>query len=636
MFLEKFCILGLAMIAPFGSWESPITTDLISSGSIIFNEMQADEEGLYWTETHPKEKGRSAMVRYDGKEHPLLPEINVRSRVHEYGGGAFCLSHGKVIFSNDADKQLYLFDGAAKKLTDTPSCRFADGCGQIWVCEEHGDKIKNYLVRVDEKGVHEIASGHDFYSSPRLSPDGKKLAFITWDFPSMQWDSSLLWLADVAEDGSLHNVMPISGGPNESVCQVRWSPDGILHFVSDKTGFWNLYRYHKGRAKNLCEMKAEFGIPAWVFGRPTYSFLPNGKIACVYTIKGIDHLGLIDPNTKSLTDLKQPFTSIHNIVTYRGQVYFFGVSPTEPASVICFDPETNLSTSVKKSFSTPITKEWISKAEVIQYPTHDGKVGYAFYYAPKNPNYEAPKGEKPPLIVKVHGGPTGRSYNQFLLETQFWTSRGFALVDVNYGGSTGYGREYFKRLEKNWGVVDVEDSVSAANVLIERGLVDPERLLIRGGSAGGYTTLAALAFKDLFAGGTSYFGISNLELMNDDTHKFESRYNDLLIGPCPEALETLRARSPIHSLDKIHAPILLLQGADDKIVPPEQSVLIYDALKAKGVPVGLIVFEGEGHGFRQAPNIKRSLDAELYFYSKILNIPLPTPFAEPPVDISGL
>lgn len=635
MIFEKFWIWLMAMIAPFGSWESPITSDLIVAGSISFNEMQASDEGLYWIEVHPKEKGRSVLIRYDGKETALLPETSVRSRVHEYGGGAFCLSQGQLIYSNDTDKQLYILENG-KKLTDAPNCRFADGDGSIWVCEEHGKGIKNSLVLIDAQGICEIAAGHDFYSSPRLSPDGKHLAFITWDFPYMQWDSSTLWVADIGEDGKLHHLRPISGGPDESVCGVQWSPEGILHFVSDKTGFWNIYRYKDGTSENLCEMEAEFGVPPWVFGRPTYAFLPNGKIACVYTIKAIDHLGILDPKTKTLTDLKQPYTSIHNIVTYQGKVYFFGATPTQPTALICLDPATNQTEIIKKSNSIPVTEEWISRPEVIEYPALNGKTGYAFYYPPKNPNFKAPEGEKPPLIVKVHGGPTSRSYAQLSLETQYWTSRGFALVDVNYGGSTGYGREYFKRLEKNWGIVDVEDSINAAQVLVKRNLADPKRLLIRGGSAGGYTTLAALAFHDVFAGGTSYYGISDLELLYNDGHKFESRYNDMLVGPYAESVEIVRSRSPIYSIDKIRAPILLLQGAEDKIVPPNQSTKINDALREKGLPVGYIEFEGEGHGFRQAANIKRSLDAELYFYSKILGIELPQPFTEPPVEISGL
>jgi len=637
MFLEKFIIWAMAMIAPFGSWESPVTTDLMVSGSVIFNEMQADEEALYWIESHPKEKGRAALVRYDGKETSLAPETNVRSRVHEYGGGALCLTGGKVVFSSDADRQLYTLEkGKLKRLTDAPNCRFADGCGAIWVCEEHGAEVKNSLVRVDEKGIHELAAGHDFYSSPRLSPDGKKLAFITWDFPYMQWDSSTLWLADVGKDGKLHNLQSICSGSDQSVCDVHWSPSGVLHFVSDQTGFWNIYRYQNGQAENLCEMEAEFGVPAWVFGHPSYTFLADGKIVCMYAIKGIDYLGLIDPDTKRLTDLKQPFTSIHNLVTYKGKVYFFAASPTKPNSIICYDPKTNQAESIKQSYSITLTEDWISTPQVIEFPAANGKTGYALYYPPKNPNFQAPNGEKPPLIVKVHGGPTGRSYAQLYLETQFWTTRGFALVDVNYGGSTGFGREYFKRLEKNWGVVDVEDSISAAKVLVEKGLADPDRLLIRGGSAGGYTTLAALAFHDVFAGGTSYYGISDLELLYEDTHKFEAHYNDILIGPYEESKEQIRGRSPINSIDKIHVPVLLLQGAEDKIVLPNQSYRIYDALKKKGVPVGIIVFEGEGHGFRQAPNIKRALDSELYFYSQILGIDLPVPFAEPPVEIAGL
>lgn len=638
MFLENFVIWALTMIAPFGSWESPITTDLMVKDSISFNEMQADDEGLYWTETHPKEKGRSALVRYDGKETFLAPEANIRSRVHEYGGGAFCLVEGSIVFSNDADQQLYRLEknGTVKKLTDAPDCRFADGCRSIWVCEKHAGEVQNFLVRVDESGVHEIASGHDFYSSPRISPDGKKLAFITWDFPYMQWDSSTVWLADIGEDGKLHNLTPISGGPDESVCQVQWSSDGALHFVSDNTGFWNLYRFHHGQIENLCEMEAEFGVPAWVFGRPTYTFLPDGKIVCMYAVKGIDHLGIIDPENHSLTDLKLPFTSVHNLVTRQGKVYFFGATAIHPTSLVCLDPATNRYEIVKQSLPTPITQEWISTAEIIEYPAADGKVGYAFYYPPKNPNFQASEDERPPLIVKCHGGPTGRSYAQLSLETQYWTTRGYAFVDVNYGGSTGYGRAYFKRLEKNWGIVDVNDCISAAKVLIERNLADPKRLLIRGGSAGGYTTLAALTFHDVFAAGTSYYGVSDLELLFEDTHKFEARYTDLLIGPYPEEIDLIRARSPINYIDKISVPVLLLQGGEDKIVLPNQSQRIYDALKQKGVPVGMIIFEDEGHGFRQAANIKRSLEAELYFYSKVLGITLPQPFKEPPVDIAGL
>ncbi len=632
---EKFVIWVMTMTGSFGSWESPITSDLIVEDAIRFNDMQAGEDFLYWTELHPNEKGRCALVRFDGKtETPLLDEVSVRSSVHEYGGGAFSVRNGKLIYSNDADLQLYALDGG--KLTDEEACRFADGCGSIWVVEKHDGEVENFLALLGKEGVQVLASGHDFYSSPRLSPDGKQLAFITWDFPNMQWDNSTLWLSDVGEDGQLHHLSPVTGGSDESVCQVQWSPDGILHFVSDKTGFWNLYRFKNGLVENLCEMDAEFGIPAWVFGRPTYAFLPDGNILCSYTIKGVDHLGRIDPDEKVLQDLGQPFTWISNLIYFKEKVYFYGATPTAPNAIIAYDPKENTYEIVKQSSRLPITEQWISMGEVLEYPSMDGKVGYAFYYPPQNPNFQAPKGEKPPVIIQCHGGPTSCSPTHFMLNVQYWTSRGFAYVSVNYGGSTGYGREYFKRLEKNWGILDVEDCISAANTLVDKGLADPKRLVIRGGSAGGYTTLAALAFHNVFAAGTSYFGVSDLELLYLDTHKFEAQYTDILVGQYPKEIDLIRKRSPIYHVDKISAPVLLLQGDEDKIVPPNQTFIIYEALKKKNIPVGMLLFEGEGHGFRQAPNIKRSLDAELYFYSKILGIELSNTFEEPPVEIVNL
>ncbi|NGX37287.1 MAG: Dipeptidyl aminopeptidase BIII [Chlamydiae bacterium] len=622
----------MAIIATFGSWVSPITTDSIVQETISFYEMQADENALYWTELHPNDKGRIALVRYDGKETPLADEVSIRTRVHEYGGGALCIDQGDVIYSNDEDSQLYSLTRGGK-LTDEPNMRYADGSGNIWVAEIHDNDVENCLVNI-ETG-EKVASGHDFYSCPRISPDGKRLAYVTWDFPYMQWDSSTLWLAEI-HDGKLQNPQAISGGPDESVCQVQWSPSGQLHFVSDKTGFWNLYRYRDGQAENLCEMEAEFTFPPWVFGRPCYTFVSDGSIICMYAVKGIDHLGRINPEKKTLEDLQQPFTAIHNLVTYQDKVYFFGASQTLPNSIICFDPKSNTFEVVKQSSKVAITEEWISKGEVLEYPSMNGKVGYAFYYPPKNPNYKAPEGEKPPLIVKSHGGPTARSYSQFSLEIQYWTSRGFALVDVNYGGSTGYGREYFKRLEGAWGILDVEDCISAAKTLVDKGLADPSKLLIRGGSAGGYTTLAALTFHDVFVAGTSYYGVSDLELLYEDTHKFEAQYTDRLVASYPDGVALIRERSPINHVEKISAPILLLQGEEDKIVPPNQAFKIYDALEEKGTPVGMILFEGEGHGFRQAPNIKRALDAELYFYSKVLGFELAEPFQTPPVEIVGL
>ncbi len=632
---ELFTKWLIAMLAPFGTWESPITTDTIVKDAIRFAEVRADEEALYWIEARPKQKGKSILVRYDGNEVEPLGDSSVRSRVHEYGGGAFCLADGRVVYSNDEDRQLYRLeaDGTSTRLTNAPTVRFADGCRDIWVAERYEDTIDNFLVRVGKGELEILASGHDFYSSPRISPDGKQLAYITWDFPNMQWDSSTLWLADLDAEGKLVNERAIAGGPDASVCQVKWSPEGVLHYACDETGFWNLYRHVNGVSENLCKMEAEFGEPAWVFGSPTYDFLPDGRVICRYVKKAIARIGIVDPKEKTLQDLKQPFTFVSNVTVFGDKVYFIGASPTQYSALICYDPTTNTSTILKKSLSTDIPPEWISEGEILEYPAQDGKKGYAFYYPPKNPNFQGPEGEKPPLIVKAHGGPTGNSFNYLMLDVQFWTSRGFAFVDVNYGGSTGYGRQYFKRLEKNWGVVDVEDCVSAAQTLVGRGDVDPSRIVIRGGSAGGYTTLAALCFTDVFAGGTSYFGISDLGALYGDTHKFESYYNDLLIGPYEESREKIRERSPIYHVDSIKAPVLLLQGAEDKIVLPNQSEMIYEKLKEKEIPTGMILFEGEGHGFRQAENIKRAFDAELYFYGKILNIPLADSFPRAPVDI---
>lgn len=626
----------MALIASFGSWKSPITTDLIVQESVGFMDMQACEDGVYWTEVHPKEKGRMALVHYDGKETFLLPDVSVRTRVHEYGGGAFAIINKAVVFSNDRDYQLYTLVGdEAKKLTDTPKSRYADGNGGYWVIETHNGEVENALAFITEEKIETVHSGHDFYSSPRVSPDGKQLAFITWDFPNMQWDGSTLWLADRDENGKLKNVKPIAGGLDESICQIQWSPNGILHFVSDKTGFWNLYRYQNEENENLCPMEAEFGVPPWVFGRPSYAFLPDGDIITMYAIKGRDYLGRLKPKEKMLTDLRQPFTLVQNLITYKDKVYFFGASPELPRSIVCYDPAANTYEIIKQSFTVPLTEEWLSKPHFIEYPSLDGKTGYGFYYPPNNPNYKAPKEEKPPLIVECHGGPTACSYPYLDLEIQYWTSRGFAFVDVNYGGSTGFGREYFKRLEGTWGILDVHDCISAAKTLAEKGLADPNRLVIRGGSAGGFTALAALAQSKIFAAGTSYYGVSDLELLYQAFHKFEAKYTDQLVAPYPEKVDVIRERSPVNHIDKISSPILLLQGDEDKIVPPNQTFTIYEALKKKGIPTAMLLFKGEGHGFRQASNIKRALDAELYFYGKILGLELADSFDQPPLDIIG-
>lgn len=615
---------------PFGSWPSPITTELITQDSISFNDMQSDGDTLYWSESHPYEKGRVALMKRlpDGKIVEINPDISVRTRVHEYGGGAFSVQMGVIYFSNDQDKAFYRIDsnGKLKKLSSDAKFRYADGCiapdGQslFLVCEEHrpSGEVLNYLVRMNKEGEQKIiASGHDFYSSPRISPDGKKLAFLTWDFPNMPWDGSTLWVMDLPSGAPSE----IAGGPEESICQIQWSPKGDLYFCSDRTGYWNLYRLKKGKTESLYNMQAEFGIPAWVFGRPTYTFIPdqNGEaLVCAYSEKGIDHLGILYPEQHHLKELELPFTLEGNLCSIKDKVYFFGASPHIPPSIIELDPHTDHFEIIKQGVKTVPSAEWISQPELIEYPSLNGKKGYGFFYPPKNPKCEGIPGKKPPLIVRCHGGPSARSYAVFSLELQFWTSRGFAFLDVNYGGSTGYGREYLKRLEGNWGILDVADALSAAQTISKKGLVDPKHMFIRGGSAGGYTVLCALEQGKIFAGGVSYFGVSDLEQLYKDGHKFEARYTDRLVAPYPEGIKIIRERSPIEHINRITVPVLLLQGDEDKIVPPNQSEVIYKALKARGIPVEYILFKGEGHGFRSAENIRRSLEAELKFYQNLL------------------
>lgn len=628
-------------VAPFGSWDSPLTSEELVKGSGRFFDLQSDSKGVYSSEIHPQEGGRTALIQIaPGKEVDLAPEANVRTRVYEYGGGAFAVRDGVIIYSEDVGGQLVVLGKGP--LTHCEGTRFADGSihpkrlDSVWVGELHGVSVENFLAFVAEDGsMKKIAEGHDFYSSPRFSPDGKKLAFITWDFPSMQWDSSTLWLADIDTKGTLSSIQKIAGGKEESVCQVQWSPEGVLHFVSDKTGYWNLYKWN-GKVEPLCEMEAEFGVPAWVFGRPTYAFLSGGNILASYIEKGISSLGILDSKTKRLTRCTLPFTAIFSVVVRGEKGYFIGASPQIPSSLIEYDIRSGQYTILRSSTDLSLPTDLISVGELISYPSLNGKEGYAFYYPPKNPKFNAPKGELPPLIVQSHGGPTAQVFCCLSTQIQFWTSRGYAFVDVNYGGSTGYGREYFKRLEGNWGIVDVQDCISAAKTLAARGIVDEKRLLIRGGSAGGYTTLLALATTDLFAAGTSYYGVSDIALLCQDSHKFESKYADLLVAPYPEQLPLINERSPIYHLDSFSTPLLLLQGGEDKIVPPNQSFAIYDKLKEKGCPVAIILFPEEGHGFRKAENLKRSLDAELYFYTTILGIPVTGGQIPPPVVIENL
>jgi len=627
--------MASANVQPYGSWKSPITSSMIVESAIKLGNIVLDGETLYWNEIRPAEKGRSVVVRWDQKKGvDVNPEpYNVRTRVHEYGGGSFTIHDGTVYFTNFTDQHFYSLspDGTVTELTKADNKRYAEPVfdaedRMIYAIEEtHNSEhdVVNTLVAIDADGKKEVKtlhSGHDFYSSIALSPDGTQLAFLTWNHPLMPWDGTELWVGQLLPDGSLIKVKKVAGGHSESVFQPRFAPDGKLFFISDRTGFWNLYEVGPKEVLPCYPLEAEFGSPQWVFGMSRYDFISTGddyKIVCNYTIKGTDHLALLDLNKYILKDLPLPFTSYSEIHVSGDILYFNAASPTQVGTLYSYNLKTEKLEVIRKSKEVSIDEGYISEPETLEFPTENGQTAFGFFYAPKNKDFSAPTGEKPPLIVKSHGGPSAHVTASLNLEIQFWTSRGFAFLDVNYGGSTGYGRAYRERLKGSWGVVDVDDCTNGALHLAKEGRVDQNRLAIKGGSAGGYTTLAALAFRDVFKAGASYFGVSDLIAMTDDTHKFESRYLDGLVGKYPEQKERYIQYSPIHHVEKLSCPVILLQGDEDKIVPPAQSEMMFEALKKKGIPTSYILFEGEQHGFRKAENIKKALDAELYFYSQI-------------------
>jgi dipeptidyl aminopeptidase/acylaminoacyl peptidase len=495
------------------------------------------------------------------------------------------------------------------------------------VREDHtgeGEAV-NTLVSVDLRSGGPgtvLVSGNDFYAAPRVSPDGSRLAWLTWNHPNMPWDGTQLWVAEMDGAGSLVRAEQVAGGVDESVFQPEWSPDGVLHFVSDRTGWWNLYRWRGGRMEPLCAMEAEFGLPQWVFGMSTYGFASSGQILCAYAQAGRTHLARLDTETGELEEMESPYTEVYGLRVAGGRAVFRAGSPTEPISVVLLDLQSGQLEVLRRSSDITVDAGYVAVPESIEFPTEGGLTAHAFFYPPTNRDHVAPPDERPPLLVRSHGGPTGAASSSLSWDIQYWTSRGFAVVDVNYGGSTGYGRAYRQRLNGQWGVVDVDDCANAARYLVERGLVDGNRLAIRGGSAGGYTTLCALAFRDVFKAGASYFGVSDLGALARDTHKFESRYLDRLVGPYPERRDLYRERSPIHFAQDISCPMIFFQGLEDKVVPPNQAEMMVEAVRAKGLPVAYLPFEGEQHGFRRAENIKRAFDAELYFYSRVFGFQL--------------
>lgn len=610
--------------APYGSWVSPVTPETIVTDAVRLGGAVEIDGEIYFSELRPSEKGRATLVRMSQQGTvDLLPyQYNVRTTVHEYGGGSYLFAGDAIYFSNFSDQQLYQRDsnGNVSQLTHVNNGRFADGCASgnllFYVMEIHGETVENCLVAIMNGEVRRIAEGCDFYASPRVSRDGKYLAYYCWNHPNMPWDGGELRVAEINEDGSLGTTKVIAGSLNESICQPSWGPDGRLYYISDRSGWWNLYC----EGQPLYPIEAEIGFPQWNFGQSFYDFWGKDQIVFVYTIKGSDRLAIL--KNGNITEIDVPFTSIDDLSVCGNHLYFVGTSPQIPSSLIKYNLSTREWQIVKKSREMKISEDYISTPQAIEFPSVGGRLAYGFYYPPKNYRYQGLDGEYPPLLVLSHGGPTAHSTPGFNLEIQYWTSRGVAVVDVNYGGSSGYGRAYRDLLKDQWGIVDVDDCTHAALYCAKEGLADRNRLCIAGGSAGGYTTLACLAFRDVFKAGASFFGVSDLEALALDTHKFESRYLDRLIGPYPEAKNLYVERSPIHHVDQIKCPIILLQGDEDKIVPPPQSEKMYQSLLNRGIPTAYLLFEKEQHGFRQSANIKRSLEAEAYFFSKILGFEL--------------
>ncbi len=635
--------------APCGAWTSPITAAVVAAGSTPLSGVLLDGPELFWLAGRASEGGRTTLLRQrDGLVAELTPApFNVRTRVHEYGGGAVLAADGRVWFSHFADNRIYRIDPDATEpvpVSEGGALRWADfvldraRVRLVGVREDHtaGETYPvNTLCALGADGSQMVLDGgYDFYSSPRISPDGKQLAWLCWNHPRMPWEGTELWLADIAADGSLANGRLIAGGAQEAIVQPEWSPGGTLYFVSDRSGWWNLHRFEHGVVHPVCPREAEFGGPHWVFGNSMYGFRSGNEIVCTYIENGVSKLARLDTASGALTAIDTPYQEIRELRISGDTLVLLAGAPTIAAEVVRIDLSNGAREVLARSIEQLPKVGYLSVPETVSYPSANGRTSHAFYYPPTNADYAPMPGELPPLMVIGHGGPTGMASSTLKLATQFWTSRGIAVLDVNYGGSTGFGRAYRDLLKEQWGVVDVEDCVAGAQYLADRGLVDRERLVIRGGSAGGLTTLCALAFHDVFKAGASYYGVSDLKGLDADSHKFESHYNEYLIAPKERADAVYAERSPINHTDKLRRPMIFFQGLDDKVVPPPQSEVMVEALRQRGVPVAYLTLEGEGHGFRKADSIVRTLEAELYFYLRVFGVPVPSDL--PAVEIENL
>jgi len=629
-------------VQPYGSWASPISIDMAVSSSVALQQPRIDGDDIYWTEGRPLEKGRQVIVRHRANgtiEDVTPPGFNARTMAHEYGGGWYAVHAGTVFFVNIEDERIYVQpSGAAPRpLTAAGPFRYGD----LWFDDAHGRLLciredftdvdaakrgpdgraqepREALVAIDpESGAATVlATGYDFFSTPRPTRDGSRLAWLAWRHPNMPWDTTELWLADIGEDGLPRNAQMIAGGGEESIVQPEWAPDGTLVFVSDRSGWWNLYRWSESGAQPVAPMSAEFAGPQWIFGMTWYGIDDDGTIVAAARGNARENLWLITPDGASRR-LEVPDDDIASLVVGGGRIVYIGGSATEPSAVVALERGSGERQVLRRSFEVEFPTEYVSRPEPITFPTSHGAEAHALFYRPNNPDFTGRPGELPPLIVAVHGGPTSNAGGVLSLGKQFFTSRGFAVVDVDYRGSSGYGRAYMRQLDGKWGEYDIDDVVAAARFLADRGEVDGARLAIRGGSAGGFTTLSALAFRDVFAAGASYFGVGDLGALARDTHKYESHYLDRLVAPWPAGEAVYRERSALFHADRISRPLLVLQGEDDLVVPIAQAEEMVAALRQNGVPYAYIAFPGEGHGFRRAANIRRSLEAEVSFYAQL-------------------
>jgi dipeptidyl aminopeptidase/acylaminoacyl peptidase len=619
-------------IQAYGNWPSVVSAELITKAAPNLNFLQAQSDNLYWVEGRPWDAGRSVIMCRDsaGEIRDLLPApYSHHSKVHEYGGMAYAADDTHLYFVNAADQCIYQLELGADtepKAITNPGLRFADLVIDpaqqqlIAVGEQHykDREPENFIaaIDIDSGEVSPLVSGADFYAYPRISPDGKQLCWIQWQHPNMPWDSTQLWQAQLSAQGLSDAVLVAGEDNDQAIFQPSWSPDNQLYYVTDKNNWWNI---HRADGTAVLSKAAEFATPLWQFGMSTYDFVDAHTLGCLWTEQGLWHSGLIDIASGQLTEAKSQYSSLEAACCHQGRLYMVAGAPALANQIVGIDIDGQVK-SIYAPSSLDLNDNDLAQPESLFFPSGNGEPVHAFFYPPTNARYQGAEDQLPPVIALCHGGPTGATSSGLNLKIQFWTNRGFAVVDINYRGSTGFGRQYRQALADSWGIKDVEDTQYAIDYLAQQQKIDPERCLIRGGSAGGYTVLSALTFTDTFKAGASLYGIGDLETLASDTHKFESRYLDSLIGPYPERRDIYLERSPIHHAEGLNCPVIFLQGLEDKVVPPNQAEMMVKLLQDKGIPVDYVTFADEGHGFRKANNIIRAMEAELAFYQDVFNL----------------